>query len=144
GTTDFIFGEATALFENCIIKSLANSYITTAARSPNQKFGYVLLNCKLIADTAAKKCYLGRPWRPNAKTVFINTEMENHIVLEGWNNWGNLENEKSVFYAEYNNKGSGANLSHRAIWSKQLKLREAKQFTIENIFSGRNAWKPTL
>ncbi len=83
GTTDFIFGEATAVFENCTIKNLMNSYITAAATTPKQKFGYVFLNCKLIADSAAKKCFLGRPWRPNARTVFINTEMGSHILPEG-------------------------------------------------------------
>ncbi|MGV3509852.1 MAG: pectinesterase family protein, partial [Sphingobacteriaceae bacterium] len=44
GTTDFIFGEATVVFKNCIIKSLSNSYITAAATTPQQKFGYVFFD----------------------------------------------------------------------------------------------------
>src|ERR1044072_1384476 len=87
GTTDFIFGEATVVFQNCTIKSLINSYITAAATRPNQQFGFVFFNCKLIADTSATKVYLGRPWRPFAKTVFINCELGSHIVPEGWNPW---------------------------------------------------------
>lgn len=139
GTTDFIFGEATCVFENCTIKNLTNSYITAASTTPAQKYGYVFLNCKLIADTAATKCFLGRPWRPNAKVVFINTEMGSHIVPAGWNNWGYIENEKTVTYAEYKSYGPGANAAARVKWSKQLTADEAKQYTLRNIFSN---WEP--
>jgi pectinesterase len=41
GTTDFIFGAATAIFQNCTLKSPTNSYITAASTSAKQKFGYV-------------------------------------------------------------------------------------------------------
>jgi pectinesterase len=139
GTTDFIFGEATCVFENCTIKNLMNSYITAASTTPQQKFGYVFFNCKLIADTAATKCFLGRPWRPHASVVFLNTEMGAHILPVGWNNWGNPENEKTAYYAEYKSSGPGANPAARAKWSKQLTNKEAKQFTVKNIFNG---WIP--
>lgn len=139
GTTDFIFGEATCVFENCTIKNLTNSYITAAATTPQQKFGYVFINCKLIADTAATKCYLGRPWRPNAKVVFINTEMGAHISPVGWNNWNSAENEKTVFYAEYKSYGPGANPAGRAKWSKQLTANKARKYTLKNVFGN---WIP--
>jgi len=83
GTTDFIFGEAIAVFQRCTIKSLTNSYITAASTRPTQPYGFVFFNCHLVADTAATKVYLGRPWRPYAKTVFINTNMGKHIVPTG-------------------------------------------------------------
>lgn len=139
GTTDFIFGEATAVFENCTIKSLKDSYITAAATSPEQKFGYVFINCNLIADQQAKKVFLGRPWRPYAKTVFINTEMGSHIRPEGWDNWRNPENEATVVYAEFNSKGDGANPAERVKWSKQLSKSESKKYNLKNIFNG---WMP--
>jgi len=141
GTTDFIFGEATCVFENCVIKNLTNSYITAAATTDRQKYGYVFLHCKLIADTAATKCFLGRPWRPNAKVVFINTEMGSHILPVGWNNWNNVENEKTVTYAEYKSYGPGANATARVRWSKQLTADEAKQYTVKNIFAN---WDPSI
>jgi pectinesterase len=144
GTTDFIFGEATAVFKNCTIKNLMNSYITAASTTPRQKFGYVFIDCKLIADTSASKCFLGRPWRPNAKTVYINTEMGSHIVPQGWNNWNNPENEKTAFYAEYNSKGPGANTAGRVKWSRQLSAKEAKQYTLQNIFAGNTPWIPQM
>jgi pectinesterase len=139
GTTDFIFGEATCIFQSCLIKSLSNSYITAAATSPAQQFGYVFMNCRLIADTAVTKCFLGRPWRPHAKTVFMRTEMGAHILAEGWNNWNNPSNESTVLYAEYGNTGLGARNDARVKWSRQLTKKEAKLYTIEKIFKG---WDP--
>ncbi|TDH27772.1 pectin esterase [Segetibacter sp. 3557_3] len=136
GTTDFIFGEATAVFQDCTIRSLTNSYITAASTSARKKYGYVFFDCKLIADTAAKKVFLGRPWRPNAKTVFINTDMGEHIVPAGWNNWSIPLNEKTAYYAEFNSRGAGANIKDRVKWSRQLSRKEVKEYTLENIFQG--------
>lgn len=144
GTTDFIFGEATAVFQNCTIKSLTNSFITAASTTARQQYGYVFFDCKLIADPSATKVFLGRPWRPNAKTVFINTEMGSHIVPVGWDNWRNPDNEKSVVYAEYNSKGEGAKLKERAKWSKQLSRKELKKYTLKRIFNSEIDWIPEL
>lgn len=139
GTTDFIFGEATAVFQSCIIKSLLNSYITAASTTPRQKYGYVFLDCRLIADTAVKNVYLGRPWRPYSNVVFIRTQMGRHIAPAGWDNWRNPENEKTVKYAEYNNRGIGFHPFERVAWSHQLSEQEAKGYTLANIFQG---WDP--
>jgi pectinesterase len=133
GTTDFIFGSATALFENCIIRSLKNSYITAASTPQDTTFGFVFKNCKLTADPAATAVYLGRPWRIYAKTVFINCDMGQHIRPEGWENWSKPEAEKTAFYAEYDCKGEGFQPTKRVSWSHQLQKNEAEKYTIENI-----------
>jgi pectinesterase len=143
GTTDFIFGEATAVFQNCVIKSLKNSFITAPATTPRQQFGFVFLDCKLIpADTSVKKVYLGRPWRPYARSVFINTQMDSHICTIAWDNWRNPENEKTAFFAEY--KSKGVDISKRAPWSHQLTEAELKKYTLNNILAGNDHWDVTL
>lgn len=143
GTTDFIFGQATAVFKNCIIKSLADSYITAAATEADRKYGFVFLDCKLTAKEGVTKVYLGRPWRPYAKTVFINTDMGNHIIPEGWNAWkGDTmfpDKEKTAYYDEYGSKGEGGNISKRITWSRQLIKKDLKNYTLEKIFDG---WNP--
>jgi pectinesterase len=145
GTTDFIFGEATAVFDSCTIKSLVNSFVTAAATSPRQAFGYVFRNCRFIAGDNAVKCFLGRPWRPYAKTVFIQCYLGAHIVPEGWNNWGNPANEKTVLYAEYKNYGPGAAISGRAGWSKQLSRKESNAYTLTRIFRRNSSdWLPGI
>lgn len=133
GTTDFIFGDATALFENCIIHSKKDSYITAASTPKDTAFGYVFKNCKLTADENVTKVYLGRPWRPFAKTVYINCEMDKHILPEGWHNWSKPEAEISSFYAEYKCTGEGFLPKTRVPWSHQLSDSEAKNYTIEKI-----------
>lgn len=142
GTTDFIFGAATAVFENCTIHSKKNSYITAASTVKDKPYGFVFLNCKLTASESAQKVYLGRPWRANAKTVFINTEMGKHILPEGWHVWNNNDNHKTTFYAEYGSTGPGFVKESRVNWSKQLTKKEAKQYTLKNIFAGSTAWLP--
>ncbi|MEO9031635.1 MAG: pectinesterase family protein, partial [Ginsengibacter sp.] len=72
GTTDFIFGEATILFEKCVVKSKANSYITAASTPQDVSYGFVFNNCTLEAAPGIDKVFLGRPWRKYAKTVFLN------------------------------------------------------------------------
>ncbi len=135
GTTDFIFGPATSVFQNCIIKAKTNSFITAASTTPAKPFGYVFLNCKIIADSAVNKLYLGRPWRANAKTVFIKCDLPKVIAPEGWNNWNNPENEKTVFYAEYKSAGEGAAPEKRVKWSRQLNDKQAQAYSLATIFS---------
>lgn len=142
GTTDFIFGGSTAVFEGCTIHSKTNSYITAASTWPRQSFGLVFLNCKLTAAPEATKVYLGRPWRPHARTVFIKTEMGAHIRPEGWENWGKASNEATAYYAEYGSTGPGAGAQDRVKWSHQLTPKEARRYTLQAIFGGPAGWAP--
>ena len=140
GTVDFIFGAATAVFDNCKLHSKLNGGAVTAASTPEgNKYGYVFINCKLTADSPPGSVMLGRPWRPFAKTVFIQCDMDEHIKPEGWNNWGKIENEKTAYYAEYKSTGKGGDPGNRLPWSHQLTDSEAKQYTVHNILGD---WKP--
>lgn len=142
GTTDYIFGPATAVFQNCTIRSKSNSYITAASTTAGKKFGYVFLDCKLTADSNVTRLYFGRPWRSFSKTIFMRCELPGQIAPEGWNNWNNPANEKTVYYAEYKNTGEGADIKKRVSWSKQLTDQEAKEYSLENIFSDCKAAAP--
>lgn len=142
GTTDFIFGPATAVFQHCTIREKSSSYLTAASTPPGSRFGFVLLDCKVIADSGVSKIYLGRPWRAHAKTAFVRCELPAVIAPAGWENWGNPENEKTAFYAEYKNTGPGAVNNRRAAWSRQLTDKEANDYTVETIFAGCNPALP--
>ncbi|MBY0477453.1 MAG: pectinesterase [Chitinophagaceae bacterium] len=141
GTTDFIFGPSTAVFQNCTIKAKSNSFITAASTTAGKKFGYVFLDCKIIADSAVTKLFLGRPWRAHAKTVFVRCELPKVITAEAWSNWSNPANEQTVFYAEYKCTGEGSATIRRVAWSKQLSDKEAKEYTLDNIFSNNSQVK---
>jgi pectinesterase len=89
GTTDFIFGPSTAVFNKCTIHSKKNSHVTAASTPREIPFGFVFFDCSLTADSNINKVSLGRPWQPNAAVAYINCNLGSHIIKEGWNNWKN-------------------------------------------------------
>ncbi|MGB3066051.1 pectinesterase family protein [Sphingobacterium thalpophilum] len=142
GSVDFMFGGSSTLFSKCQVHSnRTGGYITAASTPAEQQYGYVFVDCKLTAANNVSEVWLGRPWRPYAKVVFMNTEMGKHIRLQGWHNWGNPENEKTVYYAEYKSSGEGAHINSRVSWSHQLTDAEAERYTKEKVLDG---WKPAF
>ena len=147
GTTDFIFGPSIAYFENCIIHSKKNSFVTAASTLKGQKYGYVFKNCKLTAAPGIDKVYLGRPWGAYAKTVFIECELGPHILPEGWHDWekeGKPDTKKNSYYAEYANYGPGA-AGPRVKWAKKLNARKAAEYSFEKVMYQKEdgiIWNP--
>ena len=141
GTTDFIFGSATAVFQNCHIHSKKKSHVTAASTPKEVKYGFTFFDCKLTADPGLNGVSLGRPWRPYASVTYIRCEIGDHILPEGWNNWRDPANEKTVRYAEYKSFGVGANIEGRVKWAKQLSDEEVKAYSLKNIFGDWNPGK---
>ena len=140
GTTDFIFGAATAVFDSCtIFGKKGGSYITAASTPDTSAFGFVFLNCKLVGNAEPGSVYLGRPWRPYAKTAFIECDYGMLIHPAGWHNWGRTSNEQTVSYVEYGNTGPGADTRRRVDWSEMLTPIERERYTVANIFA---EWNP--
>jgi pectinesterase len=139
GTTDFIFGAATAVFQNCHLHSKKNSHVTAASTNSIIPYGFVFFNCKLTADDKTDNVSLGRPWSPTASVTYINCWMDKHIIPEGWNNWRNPANEATARYAEFNSRGPGGNAANRVGWSRQLTAEQAATYTLQNIFG---QWSP--
>lgn len=142
GSVDFIFGQATAVFENCQIHSKRDGYITAPMRfSADEPSGLVFVKSKLTADDTVSKVYLGRPWRDYGRTVYLETEMGEFIRPEGWHYWQPLR-EKTAYFAEYKSTGKGGNTEARVKWSHQLSDEEARQFYAENFLKGTDNWNP--
>ncbi len=140
GTVDFIFGWSTAVFAECEIFCKGDGgYVTAASTEEATDYGFVFRDCKVTGDAPQNSFYLGRPWRPFAKTVFIDCWLGEQIKPEGWHNWGKEDAEKTAYYAEYHSVGPGADTKKRVGWSKQLTKDQAERFTLENIFDG---WDP--
>lgn len=140
GTTDFIFGAATAWFEQCTLHCKANSYITAASTPATVAYGYIFNQCRITAADGVTKVYLGRPWRPYSATLFLNCTMGSFIRAAGWQNWRNPANERTARYGEYGT--SGCDISRRAGWTKLLTPQEAAEITLQNVFESRSAWLP--
>ena len=162
GGVDFIFGNATAVFDRSELHANGPGYLTAQSRtSPDQTTGYIILNSRVTSSidhtappmnpttpgaastaSAHNTTGLGRPWRPYSRVVYINTNLPADVRPEGWNNWNNPANEKTAYYAESNSTGPGANPTARVPWSHQLTAAEAKPFYPSQFLSGPDHWNP--
>jgi pectinesterase len=145
GDVDFIFGNATAVFDQCEIQSSGKGYLTAQSRTDDkQTTGYVLVDCKLTADdTVPDGCvYLGRPWRPYARVVYLHCQLGPQIQPAGWLKWRPTDTDMHAFYAEYACTGPGAAADARVDWSKQLTQSQAEPFAKENFLKGDDDWAP--
>jgi pectinesterase len=162
GGVDFIFGNATAVFDLTEIHANGPGYLTAQSRTaPDQTTGYVILNSRVTSSinqdapsmdaatpgakssaSAHNTTALGRPWRPYSRVVYLNTELPADLNPAGWNNWNNPANEKTAYYAESNSTGPGAEPSARVPWSHRLTPAEAKQYLPATFLRGNDNWQP--
>ena len=164
GGVDFIFGNATAVFDHTEIHANGPGYLTAQSRTaPDQTTGYVILNSRVTSSinqdappmdaaipgakssaSAHNTTALGRPWRPYSRVIYLNTELPADLNPAGWNNWNNPANEKTAYYAESNSTGPGANPSARVPWSHQLTPVEARQYLPAAFLAGPDHWNPEV
>lgn len=143
GSTDFIFGGATAYFERCTIHALLSGYLTAASTPDFAPYGYVFSHCKITGETPEVKTYLGRPWRDYAQTAFLFTEMSANVHAAGWDNWKKPYAEKVSRYSEFGSTGPGANPTARVTWAKPLSEPAARALTPQKVLGGADGWDPT-
>ena len=165
GGVDFIFGNATVVFDRTELHANGPGYLTAQSRTaPDQTTGYVILHSKVTSSidhtaqpvssntsfagaksiaSAKGTTGLGRPWRPYSRVVYINTELPADLNPAGWNNWNNPANEKTAYYAESNSTGPGASPATRVPWSHQLTPAETKKYLPETFLRGSDDWRPS-
>jgi pectinesterase len=140
GTTDFILGSATAWFEGCTLFCRAGGTCIMAASTPDSvQYGFVLQRCRIIGDAPAESYFLGRPWKPTAKTVLLNCELGAHIKPKGWDHWGKESNKQDAFFADFKSTGLGAAPKSRIPWSRQMTPQQAALYSPVAAFRG---WNP--
>ncbi|AFC32511.1 Pectinesterase [Paenibacillus mucilaginosus 3016] len=142
GHVDYIFGSATVFFESCEIHSLRAGYVTAASTAERTELGYVFRGCRLTGAAEEASVYLGRPWRPAAHTVFIDTWMGPHIHPAGWDNWSNPDNERTSRYGEYGSTGPGAAPAARVPWAAALPEAQARALDVQRVLGGHDGWNP--
>ncbi len=143
GHVDFIFGNAAAVFDRCDVHSKGDGYLTAVNRtSAAEPTGYVFYKCKLTGEHQTKGSFLGRPWRPYARVVYIDCEMGDFIRPAGWDNWNSTANEATAWYGEIGSTGPGAKPGDRVKWSRQLTPAEAAPFMPDVFLRGSDDWRP--
>jgi polygalacturonase len=148
GNVDFLFGDGKAVFHNCEIHSTSHDggFITAQSKHyPDEDSGFVIDHCKLTADAAVTGAvYLGRPWRPYATVIYLNTEMDDRIDPAGWREWhpGETHSLDTAYYAEFNSTGIGATRDARDPHVHFLTPEQAKQYAPEVYLGGGDHWNP--
>jgi pectinesterase len=147
GGVDFIFGNATAVFDHTELHANGPGYLTAQSRtSPEQTTGYVIIDSKVTSGIPAgaprDTVGLGRPWRPFSRVVYIDTELPADVIPGGWSAWGRTNETPQAYYAEFESKGPGANVAARVAWSHQLTAREAARYRPRVFLAGKDHWNP--
>ncbi|XP_011014966.1 PREDICTED: probable pectinesterase 8 [Populus euphratica] len=144
GSIDFIFGDARSLYENCQLISMANPVapgakgingaVTAHGRiSKDENTGFAFVNCTL---GGTGRIWLGRAWRPYSTVIFSYTSMTDIVAPEGWNDFNDPTREQTIFYAEYNCLGAGANMTMRAPYVQKLNDTQASPFLNVSFIDG--------
>ncbi|KAK1438383.1 hypothetical protein QVD17_04191 [Tagetes erecta] len=156
GTVDFIFGDASAVLQNCNIyvrTPLPGQENTITAQGRNNlgsNTGFVIQDSRVTMAPDSTQTdglvmtFLGRPWRDYSRVVYIKCDLDVVIDPAGWLPYrGNTAFDR-VYYAEYMNKGKGSNTSGRITWPGYHVLttdEEAEQFSVRMFLSGES-WIP--
>ena len=126
GDVDFIFGPYRCLFDRCTLFMNERGGYYTAANTPEeQPMGLVFRDCTLTGECGIGEGFLGRPWRPFARTVFLRCDMDEHVSPQGFADW---DEERVVTQrcAEYGTTGVCSNLFFRHPGQKILTAQEAE------------------
>src|SRR5262249_30211848 len=151
GTVDFIFGNATAVFNHVNIQATdrgaaaggTNGFITAANTEQSKKYGFLITASTVYSSAAANTVYLGRPWPPTSTAVA--QVVVRHTVLPAavkattpWTDMSGFAWQSARFFSYQNSgPGSGANAN-----SPQLTDAQAADYTAQKYLAGTDGWNP--
>ncbi len=155
GNVDFIFGSATAYFEDCTIESIARAgsskdgrdqehneiqgYTCAPSTPEGQQYGYVFRDCDFVSNECPSgSVYIARPWRNYAKAVYIGCCFGEHIAEEGFHDWNKPEaREESFFAVKDCFRPDGRAFVPSAGFAKILSDHEISLYKKENVLKSR-------
>lgn len=110
GGVDFIFGGATAYFENCEFKSVEEGYVFAPSTPENVKIGFVAKNCRFTAASGISdgSCFIARPWRDHGAVELVDCYLGKHISERGFDDWGKVHAHGTVRFSECGSYGEGS------------------------------------
>ncbi|XP_075516298.1 pectinesterase-like [Primulina tabacum] len=150
GTIDFVFGDAVSVFQRCrfvVRQPMKNQacMVTAQGRKDPRGVGVIVIqNSDIVPEPAfvavkpALKAFLGRPWKEYSRTIIMHSYIDGFIDPEGWSPWAGTYGLNTLYYAEYQNRGAGSNLSHRVRWKgiKRITPQIAQSFTGGRLYQG--------
>ncbi|CAI5473145.1 unnamed protein product [Closterium sp. Yama58-4] len=147
GHVDFIYGRhGAAVFDRCRIVPIprpeTNSPATIATHggdsAATSEGGFIFYRCWIARISERVTTYLGRPWRPHARVVYMYSYLSNAVVPEGWAPWPGKSFGPMAFLGEYRNTGPGAWTGGRVRWARPglLNATQVAPFMPEAFIQG--------
>jgi pectinesterase len=158
GAVDFIFGNATAVFDHAEVKSVGGGQITAAETSPDIANGIIFLDFQFTraAGVANNASGLGRPWHWDQgkipSTLYIRSKLGPHIRAAGWDPWdaaANTNPDATSRYSEFDSadlNGTPLPLDANGVpigrvsWADAMSASVATNYTLSNIFGPSSFW----
>ncbi|WP_175631191.1 pectinesterase family protein [Bacteroides acidifaciens] len=146
GRTDYIWGSGNVFIENSKFYNTGDgAYITASGETGT--WGYIMKDCTVDGESGITAFSFGRPYKPNTKTVWINTTLKMDIIASHWSSWSSIP----ALYGEYNTvdkngtvistEGKTVGNGEYSFTSTVLTATEAAEYTYEKIVR-TNGWNP--
>lgn len=159
GNVDFIFGGATAIFEQCEIRSRfvpraeVQGFVAAPSTPVEVPAGLIFRNCRLTREAGLPddSVWLGRPWRAGGNmrltgaALFDTCWMDSHIRRDGWTWMGYTDPEgvrRHLTPAEarlFEHGSTGPGAGPASATRKMLDSAHLRWFSREQAFG---EWRP--
>jgi len=150
GDVDFMFGDATAVFDHDNINALvrktnAGGFLTAAATSSSRQYGFLIDNSTVSSANTTGLFHLGRPWiaysGASPQVVVRNTALPAGISAAApWVDMTSSYSWKSARFDSYANTGAGAGSNSN---TPTLTAAQAASYTPQGYLAGTDGWDPT-
>lgn len=151
GDVDFIFGNATAVYDRVNIQLRnsgaaaggLNGFLSAPNTSSAKTYGILVTGSSVSSSAAANTYYLGRPWHPTAdavgQLVVRETSLPAAVKVAGpWTDMSGYSWKNARFF-EYRNTGAGATVNSNR---PQLTDSQAANYTAQKYLAGTDGWNP--
>jgi len=147
GSVDFIFGNATAVFDrdNIAMVNWVGGTVLAPNTDKSKKYGILITGSTIYTNgVPANTMYLGRPWHNTAdaspQAVVRDTTVNSGITAaHPWTDMTTDYSWTSARFKEYKNTGPGAGTGANA---PQLSDSEAADYTAQKYLAGTDGWDP--
>lgn len=162
GRCDYICGKGDVLYNGVTFQQCEKAGYLAVPSNP-LKYGYVMLNCRIVNETPDVTYYMGRPWgKGTPRAVWINTVIDSNESIvpnegehKGWG-WADMSGGWPALFTEYNTRlanGEPADMTgRRTIFTDRdgvqhsntpvLTAEEASIYTLENVMNTASGWNP--
>ncbi|MFJ8695518.1 pectinesterase family protein [Streptomyces roseolilacinus] len=152
GDVDFLYGRATTVVEDSLIRALSrgsatdNGYVTAASTWKGNPYGFLITRSRIVSDAPAGSFHLGRPWHPGGEpdavgqVLIRETELPAAIKAVPWTDMGGFS-WRDARFAEYRTYGPGAAATPDR---PRMDDAQAAAHEVADYLAGRDGWAPYL